>query len=98
MVRVDPRRKLTDRSPSERATLSGHPLGLFLAGFCTFGTVGRRTMPRGGGNLKLSVSQLLVVGALILTVVDLLHLSLLPRGLPLLPLAVLLLCLAWLVP
>ncbi len=55
-------------------------------------------MARGGGNLKLSVSQLVVVGALILTVMDLLNLNLLPRGLPLLPLAVLLLCLAWLVP
>jgi hypothetical protein len=55
-------------------------------------------MPRGGGNLKLSVSQLLVVGALILTVVDLLNLNIGLRGVPLLPLAVLLLCLAWLLP
>ncbi len=55
-------------------------------------------MPKGGGNLKLSISQLLVVGALILTVVDLLNLNLLPRGVPLLSLAILLLCLAWLVP
>ena len=45
---------------------------------------------------QLSVSQLLVVGAPILTVLDLLNVGL--RGLPLLPLAVLLLCLAWLVP
>ena len=55
-------------------------------------------MPRGGGNLKLSVSQLLVVGALILTVIDLLNLNIGLRGIPLLPLAVLLLCLAWLLP
>ncbi len=56
-------------------------------------------MPKGSGSkLTLSLSQLLVVGALILTVVDLLNLNLLPRGVPLVPLAVLLLCLAWLVP
>ena len=53
-------------------------------------------MPRRGGNLNLSVTQLLVIGALILTVLDLLNIGL--RGLPFLPLAVLLLCLAWLVP
>ena len=55
-------------------------------------------MPRRGGNLKLRVSQLLVVGALVLTVVDLLDLNIGLRGVPLLGLAVLLLCLAWLVP
>jgi hypothetical protein len=54
-------------------------------------------MPRGGGSLKLSVSQLLVVVALLLTVADLLGLNIGLR-VPLLPLAVLLLCLAWLVP
>jgi hypothetical protein len=53
-------------------------------------------MPRGGGSLKLGVNQILVVVALILTVLDLLNIGL--RGIPLLPLAVLLLCLAWLVP
>ena len=53
-------------------------------------------MARRGGNLKLNVSQLLVVGALILAVLDLLNIGF--RGVPLLPLAVLLLCLAWLVP
>ena len=53
-------------------------------------------MPRGGGHLRLSLSQLLVAVALVLTVLDLLNVGL--RGIPLLPLAVLLLCLAWLVP
>ena len=53
-------------------------------------------MPRRGGRLNFSANQLLVIGALILTVLDLLNVGL--RGLPLLPLAVLLLCLAWLVP
>jgi hypothetical protein len=53
-------------------------------------------VPRGGGNLRLSLSQLLVAVALVLTVLDLLNVGL--RGIPLLPLAVLLLCLAWLVP
>lgn len=53
-------------------------------------------MPRRGGNLRFSVNQLLVVVALILTVLDLLSVGL--RGIPLLPLAVLLLCLAWLLP
>jgi len=52
-------------------------------------------MPRRGG-FNLSTSQLLVVVALILTVLDLLRVGV--SGLPLLPLAVLLLCLAWLVP
>ena len=55
-------------------------------------------MAKGGGNLKLSVSQLLVVGALILTLIDLLNLNIGLRGIPHLPLAVLLLCLAWLLP
>ena len=55
-------------------------------------------MPRRGGNLNLrfSTSQILVIVALILTVLDLLNVGL--RGIPLLPLAVLLLCVAWLVP
>jgi hypothetical protein len=53
-------------------------------------------MPRRGGNLRFSANQLLVVVALILTVLDLLNVGL--GGIPLLPLAVLLLCLAWLVP
>lgn len=53
-------------------------------------------MPRGGGNLRFSANQLLVVVALILTVLDLLNVGL--RGIPLVPLAVLLLCIAWLLP
>ena len=44
------------------------------------------------------MNQLLVIVALILTVLDLLNVNIGLRGLPLLPLAVLLLCLAWLVP
>jgi hypothetical protein len=48
-------------------------------------------MPRGP---KLGPTQLLVIVALILTVLDLLRIGV--GGLPLLPLAVLLLCLAWL--
>lgn len=52
-------------------------------------------MPKRGG-INLSLSQILVVGALVLTVLSLLGIGL--AGLPLLPLAVLLLCLAWLVP
>ena len=42
------------------------------------------------------VSQLLVVVALILTVLSLLSIPL--AGIPLIPVAVLLLCIAWLVP
>ena len=53
-------------------------------------------MPRRGGNLRFSANQLLVVVALILTVLDLLNVGL--QGIPLLPLAVLLLCIAWLLP
>ena len=53
-------------------------------------------MPRRGGSFRLGLNQLLVVIALILTVLDLLHIAV--GGLPLVPLAVLLLCLAWLVP
>jgi hypothetical protein len=53
-------------------------------------------MPRRAGNLTFSLNQLLVIVALILTVLDLLNIGL--RGIPLLPLAVLLLCIAWLVP
>jgi hypothetical protein len=53
-------------------------------------------MPRRAGNLTFSLNQLLVILALILTVLDLLNIGL--RGIPLLPLAVLLLCIAWLVP
>ena len=56
-------------------------------------------MPRrsGGPSLGgLGLSQLLVVVALILVVLELLHVSV--RGLPLLSLAVLLLCIAWLFP
>jgi hypothetical protein len=54
-------------------------------------------MPRRlGGGLSLGTNQLLVIIALILTVLDLLNVGV--GGLPLLPLAVLLLCLAWLIP
>jgi hypothetical protein len=53
-------------------------------------------MPRRGGTLSFSVNQLLVIVALILTALDLLNVGV--RGIPLLPLAVLLLCIAWLVP
>jgi hypothetical protein len=53
----------------------------------------RSGLPRFG---TLGISQLLVIVALILTVLDLLNVSV--RGLPLIPLAVLLLCIAWLVP
>ena len=52
-------------------------------------------MARRGG-ISLGTNQLLVVIALILTVLDLLKVSV--GSLPLIPLAVLLLCLAWLVP
>jgi hypothetical protein len=47
------------------------------------------------GAPRLGMGQILVVIALVLTVLDLLNIRV---GLPLLPLAVLLLCLAWLVP
>jgi hypothetical protein len=61
--------------------------------------IARGTMPRrsGGFNLgRVGLSQLLVIVALILVVLELLHVSI--RNLPLLPLAVLLLCIAHLVP
>ena len=48
------------------------------------------------GGIRLGLNQLLVVIALILTVLDLLRVGV--GSLPLIPLAVLLLCLAWLVP
>ena len=44
----------------------------------------------------MGLGQLLVVAALILVILDLLNISV--RGLPLIPIAVLLLCIAWLVP
>ena len=44
----------------------------------------------------LGLSQLLVIAALILTILELLNVGV--RGLPLLPIAVLLLCIAWLAP
>ena len=53
----------------------------------------RSSLPRFG---TLGLSQLLVLAALILTILDLLNISV--RSLPLIPLAVLLLCIAWLVP
>jgi hypothetical protein len=57
-------------------------------------------MPRRSAGFILprvfGLSQLLVVVALILTILDLLGMPL--RGIPLIPLAVLLLCIAWLVP
>jgi hypothetical protein len=54
----------------------------------------RRSVPVNVGPLGLS--QLLVFAALILTILDLLNISV--RGLPLIPIAVLLLCIAWLTP
>jgi len=54
----------------------------------------RRSAPFRVGSFGLS--QLLVIAALILTILDLLNISV--RGLPLIPLAVLLLCIAWLAP
>ena len=64
----------------------------------------RRSSPFGFGSRRgssfnlgpLGLSQLLVIVALILTILDLLNIGV--RGLPLLPLAVLLLCVAWLAP
>jgi hypothetical protein len=56
-------------------------------------------MPRRSAGFVLpafGLSQILVVIALILTILDLLGIAL-PR-IPLLPVAVLLLCIAWLVP
>jgi hypothetical protein len=56
-------------------------------------------MPRRSVGLRfgpLELSQLLVLAALILTILDLLNIAV--RGLPLIPIAVLLLCIAWLVP
>jgi hypothetical protein len=57
-------------------------------------------MPRRSAGFRLlpafGLSQLLVLAALILTILDLLGILL--RGIPLIPLAVLLLCIAWLVP
>ena len=45
---------------------------------------------------RIGLSQLLVIVALILTILSLLSISV--GGLPLIPIAVLLLCIAWLVP
>ena len=57
-------------------------------------------MPRRSGGFSLlpafGISQLLVVIALILTILSLLSISV--GGIPLIPVAVLLLCIAWLVP
>jgi hypothetical protein len=53
-------------------------------------------MARRAGTLRFSANQALVVVALILVILDLLNIGL--RGIPVLPIAVLLLCLAWLVP
>ena len=56
-------------------------------------------MPRRSTSFRVGsfgISQLLVIAALILTILELLNIGV--RGLPLLPLAVLLLCIAWLVP
>jgi hypothetical protein len=63
-------------------------------------------MPRrrsGGFNLLrlvaprvFGLSQILVLAALVLTILDLLGVPL--RGIPLIPVAVLLLCIAWLLP
>ena len=54
----------------------------------------RRSAPFRVGSFGLS--QLLVIAALILTILELLSVGV--RGLPLLPIAVLLLCIAWLAP
>jgi hypothetical protein len=52
---------------------------------------------RAGVNFgSLGLSQILVIVALILTVLSLLSISV--GGIPLIPVAVLLLCIAWLVP
>jgi hypothetical protein len=56
-------------------------------------------MPRRSASFNvgsLGLSQLLVIAALILTILDLLNVGV--RGLPLLTIAVLLLCIAWLAP
>jgi hypothetical protein len=56
-------------------------------------------MPRRSASFNLGplgLSQLLVIAALILTILELLNVGV--RGLPLLPIAVLLLCIAWLAP
>ena len=59
-----------------------------------FGLGSRRSASLNFGPLGLS--QLLVIAALILTILELLNIGV--RGLPLLALAVLLLCIAWLAP
>jgi hypothetical protein len=53
-------------------------------------------MPRRDANLRLGPTQIVVVIALILAVLDLLNIAL--GGLPLLTIAVILLCVAWLIP
>jgi hypothetical protein len=56
-------------------------------------------MPRRSASINvgsLGFSQLLVIAALILTILDLLNIGV--RGLPSLTIAVLLLCIAWLAP
>jgi hypothetical protein len=54
-------------------------------------------MPRrGGSSFSISANKLLVLVALVLTVLDILNIPV--RGVPLLPAAVLLLCIAWLMP
>ena len=56
-------------------------------------------MPRRSARMSfgpLGLSQILVIIALILTILSLLSISL--GGIPLIPVAVLLLCVAWLVP
>ena len=57
------------------------------AGFSLLRLVGPRVF---------GLSQLLVLVALILTILDILGIPL--RGVPLIPVAVLLLCIAWLIP
>ena len=54
----------------------------------------RRSARYGFGSI--GISQILVVVALILTILSLLSISV--GGIPLIPVAVLLLCIAWLVP
>lgn len=56
-------------------------------------------MPRRSASFNvgsLGLSQLLVIAALILTILELLDIPV--RNLPLIPIAVLLLCIAWLAP
>ena len=64
----------------------------------------RRSSPFGLGSRRgssfnlgaVGVNQLLVIAALILTILELLNIGV--RGLPLITIAVLLLCIAWLTP